>query len=91
MKYDMTWRNKWITGNAKSIDDMISSYEGALSELRILKHEIDAGKVFGIFDSAEDDYIDFATADKEVAEMLDFTERDVDDDDDDDDDDDEDS
>lgn len=62
--YETIWRNKWLTADAKSIDDMIAALEGAIEELEEIK---DSG-IEGDFSSASDDYIFFRTDDPKMAE-----------------------
>ncbi len=61
--YSTTWRNKWLTSEATSIRDMISSLTRAIEELE----EMQKDGIEGNFDSAGDDYIDFSTQDAEKA------------------------
>ena len=65
-KYTYTWRNKWITSRARSIDDFIETYERLAEQMRrwkeagiILDPDIDGG--------IGDDYADFCTYDEKVA------------------------
>ncbi len=64
--YEMLWRNKWITADAESIDDMIAMLSAAIGELREMK----AAGLKGDFEGAGDDYIFFRTTDSKVAEKF---------------------
>jgi len=70
LKYVSTWRNKWITANAGSIDDFIQTFE----ELAPL---FKAWKAMGIKlypgCSTGDDYAEFYTEDMDVAIKAGFT------------------
>jgi len=64
------WRNKWITSEAKSIEDFIKAYEHALEVLRRWKQlDIKLEQNSGIMD----DYAEFFTYDKENAEKEGFS------------------
>lgn len=69
MYYEYLWRNKWITCDAKSIDDFIKTFE-ELTKMFI------AWKAKGIKldpeSSINDDYAIFYTEDSKVAEQEDF-------------------
>ena len=62
--YITTWRNKWITANAGSIDDFISIFEELAESFRRWKK---AGIKLDTDSGIGDDYADFYTEDKEVA------------------------
>jgi hypothetical protein len=47
MDYELTWRNKWLTSDASSIDDMIQSLQDAADELRAMKAR---GVVFQVWE-----------------------------------------
>ncbi len=67
--YTTTWRNKWITSNAGTIDDFISIFEELTEMFRRWKKagiKLDSNSGIG------DDYADFYTEDKEVAIREDF-------------------
>ena len=62
--YEKSWRNKWLTCEAKSVNDMITSLEAAIAQLK----ELQAVKeITWNFKSADDDYIFYYTQNKEVA------------------------
>lgn len=65
-KYTSTWRNKWITSDASSIDDFIETYEGLAEMMRRWKSEgiiLDPDIIGGV----GDDYAQFCTYDESVA------------------------
>ena len=69
-KYITTWRNKWITSGAGSIDDFIKVYESLAEKFRQWKEwgitlEDDGGR--------GDDYSSFVTDDMDVAIKAGFT------------------
>ena len=68
--YEYLWRNKWLTGNAKNIDDMIAGLEDAVKTLKKYK-EVGPG-LKSDFSGAGDDYIFFRTTDAELAKQLNF-------------------
>ena len=64
-RYVMLWRNKWLTAEAKTIDDMIGMLRGASEELEAMKRD-------GVFLDEEsggvgDDYAHLVTLDPVVA------------------------
>ncbi len=61
------WRNKWLTADAETIDDMIAGLESAAAMLREMR---DAGVV--LEGGAEDDYARLVTTDPAVAEKYGF-------------------
>ena len=65
-KYVTTWRNKWITANASSIDDFIATYERLAELMKRWKSE---GIILDpdIFGGVGDDYAQFCTYDEAVA------------------------
>jgi hypothetical protein len=69
MTYELLWRNKFLTINAETIDDMIDTLQGATDELRAMR---DAG--ITLAHGQEDDYATFITEDKELAERFGFWE-----------------
>lgn len=68
-KYHLTWRNQFLTNDAKSINDMIDSLEFAVEQLREMR---DAGVVLD--GSAEDDYAVLITDDPKIADRYGFWE-----------------
>lgn len=67
--YSMIWRNKWLTADATTIDEMIEGLESAAAELRALR---DAG--VRLEGGAEDDFAHLVTTDPAVAEKYGFEE-----------------
>jgi len=68
-KYLSTWRNKWITAGAGSIDDFISAFE-ALAKM--FKEWKEWGIKLYPDSSTGDDYAEFYTEDMEVAIKANF-------------------
>lgn len=89
-KYERVWRNKFLTLDAESLDEMVNELEAAAAELRDLR---ETGKVW-LDDGAGDDYATLYTDDQAIAEAHGFDrvedEDDEDDEEDDEDDDEED-
>ena len=71
--YTMTWRNKWLTAEAKSIDDMIATYAATL---KLFEEMRDDGVVL-LEGGMEDDYATLATKHRKVAKKYEFNEEDV--------------
>lgn len=69
--YETTWRNKFLTLDAKSIDEMVAGLEGAVA---ILKEMGDAGVTLDDDGGVADDYARLVTTDREVAQRFDFEE-----------------
>jgi hypothetical protein len=69
-KYYLTWRNKFLTTDAETIDDMIEGLESAVQDLREMRS---AGVV--LEGGAEDDYAQFVTSDPAVAKKFGFEEE----------------
>lgn len=72
--YEMIWRNKWLTAEAKTIDDMIAMLRGAADQLKAMK---DAGVTLET-GNMQDDYAFLNTDDPKVAETFGFTEAETD-------------
>jgi 1,4-dihydroxy-2-naphthoyl-CoA synthase len=68
-KYHLTWRNKFLTNDAKTIDEMINALDFAVEQLREMR---DAGVVLD--GSAEDDYAVLITDDPKIADTYGFWE-----------------
>jgi hypothetical protein len=70
LKYAMTWRNKWITAGATSIDNFIETLERITEMFR-------KWKAFGIelndTGGVADDYAEFITEDMDTAIKAGFT------------------
>ena len=69
-KYVSTWRKKWITANANSIDDFIKTFEGLVEMFKEWK-EVGVKLYPGC--ATGDDYAEFYTEDMEVAIKVGFT------------------
>jgi len=73
-KYSLIWRNKFLTVDAQTIDDMIDGLESAISTLREMRN---AGVL--LEGGAEDNYAMLVTSDPLVAEEYGFEEEDFED------------
>ncbi len=71
-KYVRLWRNKFLTVEAKSIDDMIEVLGGAIEELRQMKAD---GVALDPAGGTADDYAYLVTTDSAVAERFDMHEE----------------
>ena len=60
----MVWRNKWLTADAKSIDDMIDALSGAAEYLRQMKAD---GVTLDPEGGTGDDYAYLVTSDPAIA------------------------
>ena len=67
-RYELPWRNKHLTAEAKSVTEMADTLQGAANDLR----ELAAAGVALAPGSAEDDYAILTTDDAEVAERFGF-------------------
>ena len=70
-EYEFLWRNKWLTSNAQSVDDMIACLRAAIKDLQNYQK---CPQITPDFQSAEDDYIWFRTGDADIAKKFDFYE-----------------
>ena len=61
----MTWRNKFLTTEAKSIEDMISLLRATAEQLDQMRRD---GVVLDANDGVGDDYAHLVTTDAKVAE-----------------------
>lgn len=68
--YITIWRNKWITSNAKSIDDFINIFEALAKEFREWK---DWGIQLNDDGGVGDDYATFTTDNMDIAIKAGFT------------------
>lgn len=66
-----TWRNKWLTAEAKTIDDMIDGLREASEHLQKMKED---GVVLDPDGGTSDDYAMLTTNDPEIAEKYDMEE-----------------
>jgi hypothetical protein len=71
-RYITTWRSKWLTADAKSIDDMIKLLKSAADHLEQMKRD-------GVFleeaGGIGDDYANLVTTDPKVAEKYGFVDE----------------
>src|SRR5438105_4276226 len=74
--YEYTWRNKWLTAEAKTIDDMIDGLQAAADELRAMKVK---GVTLLDTPGTQDDYAFLVTNDPAVAKEFGFEPPDDDD------------
>jgi hypothetical protein len=72
-RYVRVWRNKFLTLEAKSIDDMISSLQSAAAELQAMRDE---GITLEPGGGTADDYAYLVTTDPEVARKYEMEEAD---------------
>lgn len=72
--YETLWRNKWLTAEAQTIDDMISMLQGAAECLKEMR---DAGITLDPDGGTGDDYARLVTEDKAVAEKFGLEEWDT--------------
>ena len=63
------WRNKWLTADAKSIDDMIAALRHATNELEAMRQD---GVALEDDGSSGDDHARLVTTDPEVAKKYDM-------------------
>ena len=69
-RYTMTWRNKYLTTDAQSIEDMVVALQGAVESLTRM------GKYGIVYETgAEDDHALLVTTDQEVAIVFGFEEE----------------
>lgn len=71
MIYEYLWRNKWLTSDAVTIDDMINCLQSNVDLLREMKAD---GVILDPESGIGDDYAGLITANKAVAEKYDFNE-----------------
>lgn len=72
MRYVTTWRNKWLTAEANSIEDMISSLRSAADHLDQMRKD---GVVLDDDGGAGDDYARLVTTDPAIAEKYGMVEE----------------
>ena len=73
--YIYTWRNKWITSQAKTIDDFISTFEALAKKFKDWK---DWGKQLLDDGGAEEDYATFIINNMDIAIKAGFSIKDID-------------
>lgn len=66
-RYELLWRNKWLTSDAKSIDEMIESLREAANQLEAMKRD---GVILDSEGGTADDYATLVTTDETVAEKF---------------------
>lgn len=71
-KYMLLWRNKFLTLDAKSLDDMIGTLDAAVEQLRRMRAD---GVVLDPDAGTADDYAHLVTTDPEVARKYDMHEE----------------
>lgn len=71
-RYVTTWRNKWLTAQAKSIEDMISMLKSAADHLDQMRKD---GVVLDDDGGVADDYARLVTTDPKVAEKYGLVEE----------------
>ncbi len=71
-RYVTTWRNKWLTSEAKSMDDMIAKYRETMIYFEQMKQD---GIVLEDNGSVGDDYAQLVTTDAKIAEKYGFIEE----------------
>jgi len=76
--FEYIWRNKWLTAQAQTIDDMIDGLQAAADELRAMKAE---GVCLRDTQCVSDDFAFLVTTDPKVAEKFGFEEEDLEDED----------
>ncbi len=64
-RYELLWRNKWLTSEAQSIEDMISMLRHAVDELEAMKAD---GVALDVAGGTSDDYASLVTTDEKIAE-----------------------
>ena len=69
-KYVSTWRNKWITAGASSMDHFIQTFEHLAKKFKDWK---EMGIKLDLESSTGDDYAEFYTEDMDVAIKAGFT------------------
>lgn len=71
-RYELTWRNKWLTASAESIQDMRTAMLDAMNDLETLEALVAKKRVTVSFEGADDDYIEFFTTDPKIAREFGF-------------------
>jgi hypothetical protein len=77
--YNYVWRNKWLTDEARTIEEMIAGLRGAADHLQAMK---EAGVTLLHDRQVAHDYATLVTDDPAVAARFEFEEEEEDDDDD---------
>jgi hypothetical protein len=71
-RFVTVWRNKWLTADAKSIDEMIASLKDAAETLEAMRRD---GVTLDDNGGVRDDYVRLVTTDPEVAKKYDMVEE----------------
>jgi hypothetical protein len=70
--FELLWRNKYLTAEVTSLDEMIVALQAAADELRQMQA---AGVALRDTDGVSDDYACLVTTDPKVAETFGFEEE----------------
>lgn len=70
-KYELVWRNKWLTSGAKSGQEMVDMLKAAAEQLAELAGE---KEIWSNMTAAGDDYVYFYTHNKNIAKKHGFDE-----------------
>jgi hypothetical protein len=70
--YELLWRNKWLTANCRSLEEMISTLRAAADELEVMKEK---GVVLDPESGIGDDYATLVTTDPSVAQKFQMMDR----------------
>jgi hypothetical protein len=73
-RFVLEWRNRWLTVDATTIDEMADSLEVAAARLREMA---EAGVRLDEDSNMDDDFATLVTNDEEVAERFEFDEDDI--------------
>lgn len=71
--FELTWRNKWLTSEAKDVKEMVACLRAAADELEQMAKD---GLVLENGGELQDDYAFFVTTDSQLAEKYGMHERD---------------
>lgn len=73
-QFELMWRNKWLTADAKTIADMIRKLREAADHLQLMSEN---GVTLYDGGSAEDDYALLITTDEKVANLFGMEELEI--------------
>ena len=76
MAYELLWRNKWLTADAKTIDQMADKLQEASNLLKLMSSK---GITLDDQGSHADDYAVLTTSEPALAKEFDFDEVELDD------------
>ena len=71
-RYVMIWRNKWLTSEAKTVDEILAIYLGTANHFEQMIRD---GVVLDNNGSLDDDYAQLVTTDPKIAEKYGFVEE----------------